>query len=55
MAKAMQTTIVLDARDLAILEAIQQAQGLFSRAEAMRFALHKYAELAGLPAPKKLR
>lgn len=45
MAKSMQVTIVLSAEELAILEAIQAAKGLFSRAEALRFALHKYAEL----------
>jgi hypothetical protein len=49
----MQTTVTLDARELAILEAIQTAQGLFSRAEALRFALRQYAELAQLPARKK--
>ena len=49
MAKAMQITITLTAQELAILQALQTANGLFSRSEALRFALHKYAELIRLP------
>ena len=48
MAKAMQITITLTAQELAILQALQTANGLFSRSEALRFALHKYAELVRL-------
>lgn len=46
MAKATQVTIVLSAQELAILQAIQAAQGLFSRTDALRFALHQYAQMA---------
>jgi metal-responsive CopG/Arc/MetJ family transcriptional regulator len=45
MAKSMQMTIDLEAEDLAILEAIQEQRGLFSRAQALRYALRRYAEL----------
>jgi hypothetical protein len=44
MAKALQVTITLSAQELAILQAIQAVHGLFSRTEALRYALRKYAE-----------
>ena len=53
MAKAMQTILNLEAEDLAILEAIQAERGVFSRAQALRYALRKYAELVQLAVPKK--
>jgi hypothetical protein len=53
MAKAMQTTLNLETEDLAILEAIQRERGLFSRAQALHYALRKYAELVQLTVPKK--
>ena len=49
MAKAMQITITLSAQELATLQAIQAAHGLFSRAEALRYVLRKYAELPLVP------
>lgn len=52
MATAKQTTIRLAAEDLAILDAIQVNTGLFSRSDALRFALRKYAELTKLTLPK---
>ena len=48
MATAMQTTIRLGPEDLAILEAIQTKTGIFSRSDALRFALRRYAELDGI-------
>jgi hypothetical protein len=54
MAKAMETVLELEARDLAILEAIQEQVGLFSRAQALRYALRRYAELVQLT-PKNPR
>ena len=53
MATAKQTTIRLADADLAILDAIQASTGLFSRSDALRFALRKYAELTKLPLPPK--
>jgi len=54
MAKAMQITITLNAQELGILQAIQTSHGLFSRTEALRYALQRYAEMVRL-APEQPR
>ena len=59
MASAKQTTMRLAAEDLAILDAIQERTGLFSRSDALRFALRHYAKTEGVelgaakPKPRK--
>lgn len=55
MARTMQMTLELEASDLAILEAIQEQAGLFSRAQALRYALRRYAELMQLPQARQSR
>ena len=61
MATAKQTTMRLADEDLAILDVIQERIGLFSRSDALRFALRHYARTEGIdiakpkpkPKPKK--
>lgn len=59
MASAKQTTMRLSAEDLTILDAIQERTGLFTRSDALRFALRHYAKAEGIElggkksAPKK--
>jgi len=62
MASAKQTTMRLAAEDLAILDAIQESVGVFSRSDALRYALRYYAKAEGLgvagkekPKPKPKR
>jgi Arc/MetJ-type ribon-helix-helix transcriptional regulator len=52
MATAKLTTIRLAPEDIQILDAIQRHVGLFSRSDAIRFALRRYAEAEGLSSGK---
>lgn len=52
MATAKQTTIRFSAEDLAILAAIQAGTGIFSRSDALRYALRYYARAEGLTVAK---
>jgi Arc/MetJ-type ribon-helix-helix transcriptional regulator len=52
MATAKQTTIRFGPEDLVILDAIQDRTGLFSRSDALRYALRYYAKAEAIEVAK---
>lgn len=48
MATAKQTTIRFAPEDLAILDAVLERTGLFTRSDALRYIIRKFAESEGI-------